>query len=65
MTALVRFTSPMNAMTKAALLFFCFLICALGAILSPKGTAKEKRDSHTHVVPVNNSQRPRGIWLRV
>jgi len=55
----------MNATTKAALLFFCFLICALGAILSPKGTAKEKRDSRTQVVPVNNSQRPRGIWLRV
>lgn len=55
----------MKLTTKAALLFLCFMVCALGAILSPKGIAKEERDSHTQVVPVNNHQQHRGIWLRV
>ena len=65
LTRLLRFTSPMKLTTKAALLFLCFMVCALGAVLSPKGTAKDERDSHTQVVPVNNSHRYRGIWLRV
>jgi len=55
----------MKLTTKAALLFLCFMVCALGAVLSPKGTAKDERDSHTQVVPVNNSHRHRAIWLRV
>jgi len=55
----------MKPTTKATLLFVCLMVCALGAILSPKETAKEERDSHTQVVPVNNSQRHRGIWLRI
>jgi len=65
LTGLLTFTSPMKLTTKAALLFLCFMVCALGAILSPKGTAKEERDSHTQVVPVNNHQRHRNVWLRV
>jgi hypothetical protein len=55
----------MKLTTKAALLFFSFTLCALAAILSPKETAKDERDSHTQVVPVNNHHPHRGIWLRV
>jgi hypothetical protein len=55
----------MKLTTKAALLFLCFMLCALGAVLSPKGTARDERDSHTQVVPVKYHQRHRGIWLRV
>jgi hypothetical protein len=55
----------MKLTTKAALLFLSVMLCVLGAILSPKRTAKEERDSHTQVVPVNNHQPHRGIWLRV
>ena len=54
----------MKLTTKAALLFLCFMVCALGVILSPKDTAKDERDSHTQVVPVNNRQPHRGVWLR-
>jgi hypothetical protein len=54
----------MKVTTKAGLLFCCFLLCGLGAVLSPKGNATE-RDSKTDVVPVNNRQPHRGIWLRV
>jgi hypothetical protein len=55
----------MKVTTKAALLFLAFMVCALGAVFSPRGNAKEERDSHTQVVPVNNHQRHHGIWLRV
>jgi len=55
----------MKLTTKATLLFLCFMVCALGAVLSPKGNAKDERASHTQVVPVDNHQRHRGIWLRV
>src|SRR5436305_14285781 len=65
LTGLLRFTSPMKPTTKATLLFVCLMVCALGAILSPKETAKEERDSHTQVVPVNNSHRHRGMWFRI
>lgn len=50
---------------KASLLIVCFLLCAAGVILSPKEAAKDERDSRTQVVPVNNRQPHRGIWLRV
>ncbi|HEX8897921.1 MAG TPA: hypothetical protein VF751_04430 [Chthoniobacterales bacterium] len=55
----------MKLTTKAALLFFCVMLCALGAVLSPRESAKDDRDSRTQVVPVNNHQPHRGIWLRV
>jgi hypothetical protein len=55
----------MRPTTKAALLFACILLCAAGAILSPNDPAKDERDSHTQVVPVNNRHPHRGIWLRV
>jgi hypothetical protein len=54
----------MTRTIKASLLFSIFVLCALGAIFSPK----EKREDHeqsTQVVPVNNHQSHRGIWLRV
>ena len=54
----------MRPTTKAALLFLCFLLCAVGAALSPNETTSElqpKRD----LVPVNNQQPHRGVWLRV
>jgi hypothetical protein len=54
----------MKATTKAGLLFFCFLLCGFGAVLAPKETAKG-RDSRRQVVPVNNHQPHRGVWLRV
>jgi hypothetical protein len=54
----------MTRTTKAALLFVCFSLCALGAVLSPKGNAQNSRPK-TQVVPVNNHQPHRGVWLRV
>jgi hypothetical protein len=54
----------MKTTVKAALLLFVFGVCALGAIFSPKPEPQE-RDQPAQVVPVKNSQRPRGIWLRV
>jgi hypothetical protein len=65
LTGLVRFFPAMKTTTKAALLFLCFLLCAAGAVLSTKETPEADRDSHTQVLPVNNHQRYRGIWLRV
>jgi hypothetical protein len=55
----------MRPTIKATLLFACVLLCAAGAILSPKVPAKDERDSRSQVVPVNNHQPHRGIWLRV
>ncbi len=54
----------MKATTKAALLFLCFLLCGLGAVLSPKDAAPA-REPKIQVVPVNNRQAQRGLWLRV
>jgi len=55
----------MKPTVKAALLFVSVSLCAAGIILSPQETAKDQRDSHSPVVPVNNHQPHRGIWLRV
>jgi hypothetical protein len=55
----------MRPRTKAVLLIVCVLLCAAGVILSPNETAKEERNSHTQIVPVNNHQPNRSIWLRV
>jgi hypothetical protein len=54
----------MTRTIKAAVLLMCFLVCALAAFFSPKDTAKDT-ETRTHVVPVNNQQSHRGIWLRV
>ena len=55
---------PMTRTIKASLLFSIFALCALGAIYSPKQKG-ENREQPTQVVPVNNHQSHRGIWLRV
>jgi hypothetical protein len=55
---------PMTRTIKASLLFSVFALCALGAIFSPKEN-RENRKQPTQVVPVNNHQSHRGIWLRV
>jgi len=54
----------MTRTIKASLLFSFFALCALGAIFSPK-EKRENRDQPTQIVPVNNHQSHRGIWLRV
>jgi hypothetical protein len=54
----------MTRTIKASLLFTVFALCALGAIFSPKDM-RENREQPTQVVPVNNHQSHRGIWLRV
>ena len=55
---------PMTRTIKASLLFSIFALCALAAIFSPK-EKREDRERPTQVVPVNNHQPHRGIWLRV
>ena len=55
----------MKRTTKAALLFVCFSLCALGAALSPTRNAQDPQRK-SEIVPVNNQQQShRGIWLRV
>jgi hypothetical protein len=54
---------PMTRTIKASLLFSIFALCALGAIFSPKQNRGNREP--TQVVPVNNHQSHRGIWLRV
>jgi hypothetical protein len=55
---------PMTRTVKAALVLLILSLCALGAIFSPKETIKE-REPNTWLVPVNNVQPQRGVWLRV
>jgi hypothetical protein len=54
----------MTRTIKASLLFSVFALCALGAIYSP-GVKRENHEQPAQVVPVNNHQPHRGIWLRV
>jgi hypothetical protein len=54
----------MTRTTKAAVLIIIFALCALGAIFSPGEVALDHK-SKTQVVPVNNRQPQRGVWLRV
>ena len=54
----------MTQTIKAALLFVVFSLCAIAAIFAPKEPAVD-RESKTHVIPVNNHQPRRGVWLRV
>jgi hypothetical protein len=55
----------MRPTTKAALLLFCLLLCAMGAVLSPRENNSQGPQSKTDVLPVNNHQPHRGFWLRV
>jgi hypothetical protein len=55
---------PMTRTIKASLLFTIFALCAFGAIFSPR-EKREDREQPIQVVPVNNYQSHRGIWLRV
>jgi hypothetical protein len=53
----------MTRTIKAALLFGIFVLCALGVIFSPKEKPQD-REQRTHVVPINNRQPQRSVWLR-
>jgi len=55
---------PMMRTIKAAVLLMCFLVCTMGALFSPKENTPEPA-SKTQVLPVNNRQPHRGVWLRV
>lgn len=59
-----RLYLPMTRTIKAALLFGIFVLCALGVIFSPQ-EKPQNREQRTHVVPVNNRQPQRTLWLRV
>jgi hypothetical protein len=54
----------MNRSAKILTLLLCFSLCAAGAILSAKESAKDG-ESKTQTVPVLNHQPQRGIWLQV
>jgi P pilus assembly chaperone PapD len=54
----------MTRSTKAALLLVCFSLCALGAVLSPTRNPQDSQRK-SEMLPVNNQQSHRGIWLRV
>jgi len=54
----------MTRTIKAALLFGIFVLCALGVIFSPQ-EKPQNREQRTYVVPVNNRQPQRTLWLRV
>jgi P pilus assembly chaperone PapD len=54
----------MTRTTKAALLIVCFSLCALGAVLSPTRNALDPQRKN-EMLPVNNRQPHRAIWLRV
>ena len=54
----------MRRTIKFALLLATMAVCVLGVVFSPREVAPE-RETKTHVVPVNNHQPRRGIWLRV
>jgi hypothetical protein len=54
----------MNRSAKILVLLVSLSLCAIGGILSPKENAKES-EPKTQIVPVNNHQSQRGVWLRV
>jgi hypothetical protein len=54
----------MNRSAKILALLICISLCTIGVLLSPKQTAKDG-ESKTQIVPVNNQQSHRGVWLRV
>jgi hypothetical protein len=64
LTALVTSTSPMRRMIKSALLLVVLAICVLGALFSPQQVRRD-REPNTNLVPVNNAQPHRKMWLRV
>ena len=54
----------MRRIIKSAVLLVVLAVCVSGALLSPQQVHRD-RDSNTHVVPVNNRQAHRAVWLRV
>jgi hypothetical protein len=54
----------MRRTIKSALLVVILTVCVLGALISPHELSRE-REQKTRVVPVNNAQPHRHIWLRV
>ena len=54
----------MRRTIKSVLLFVALAICVLGALFSPQQVRRD-REPKTRVVPVNNVQPHRTVWLRV
>jgi hypothetical protein len=54
----------MRRTIKSALLVVILSVCVVGALFSRHELARD-RDQKTRVVPVNNAQPHRRIWLRV
>jgi hypothetical protein len=54
----------MRRTIKSALLVVILSVCVLGAFFSPHEVSRD-REQKTRVVPVNNAQPHRRIWLRV
>jgi hypothetical protein len=54
----------MRRTLKSALLVVILSVCVMGAWFSPHELARD-REQKTRVVPVNNAQPHRRIWLRV
>jgi hypothetical protein len=54
----------MRRTIKSVLLFVALAICVLGALFSPEQIRRD-REPRTHVVPVNNAQPHRTVWIRV
>jgi hypothetical protein len=52
----------MNLAPRILVLFMCVSLCAGGAMLARKASAKEER-SKTKVVPINNRATPNRVWL--
>jgi hypothetical protein len=54
----------MRRTIKSALLIAILSVCVMAALFSPHEVSRD-RDQKTRVVPVNNAQPHRRIWLRV
>jgi hypothetical protein len=54
----------MRRTIKSALLVVILSICVVGALFSAHEVSRD-REQKTRVVPVNNAQPHRRIWLRV
>jgi hypothetical protein len=54
----------MRRVIKSALLVVILSVCVLGALFPPREVSRE-REHNRRVVPVNNAQPHRHIWLRV
>jgi hypothetical protein len=52
----------MKLSTRIAVLLFCFSLCVGGAMLSVKESARDNRPK-TEIVPINNRQPQRAVWI--